>query len=99
MSDTARLETIADIGIVADACSATEAADKVVEGEIIAVLSPDEYPSGLKCKAKFTTVSPIMAECYKCGAKFKLNKCPLNRTALIVVEEKSGTQHRVTVFN
>ena len=70
-----------------------------MEGEIIAVLSLDEYPSCLKCKAKVTTVSPIMAECYKCGAKFKLNKCPLNRAALIVVEEKSDTQHKVTVFD
>ena len=25
--------------------------------------------------------------------------CPLNKTALIVVEEKSGSQHRVTVFD
>ncbi len=25
--------------------------------------------------------------------------CPLNKTALIVVEEKSGSHHRVTVFD
>lgn len=47
--------------------------------------------------AKVTTIFPIMAECYKCGTKYKL--CQLNRNALIVVEDTSGTQHRVTVFD
>ena len=53
----------------------------------------------MKCKAKVTAVSAVMAECYKCGAKIKLSKCPLHRTALIVVETKSGAQHRDTVFD
>ena len=35
----ATIEQITDIGLIADACCGAEYADKVVEGEIVAVLS------------------------------------------------------------
>ena len=71
---------------------------KVVKGEIIGVLTCDEYVSCRACKAEVLPISEIVGECSKCNMKAKLQKCDLNTVARIQIEDENSKTYTVTAF-
>ena len=84
---------VEDIGEVVD-----EVMDEVMEegqgrfeggeGEIVHVLSCEEYSSC--CKAKVVKVTDVIGECTKCGGKMKIRKCVKSIAARVVIEDNNG---------
>ena len=84
-----------DIGEVVDDDVEEGSSVKVVKGEIIGVLTCDEYVSCRACKAKVLPISEIMGEC---NMKAKLQKCDLNTVARIQIEDENSKTYTVTAF-
>ena len=84
-----------DIGEVVDDDVEEGSSVKVVKGEIIGVLTCDEYVSCRACKAKVLPIGEIMGEC---NMKAKLQKCDLNTVARIQIEDENSKTYTVTAF-
>ena len=100
MSESSVVKPIADLGEVASMSideGEVRHGGEVVEGEIVAVLSADEYRTWMKCKGKVFICSDVVGECTKCGAKLKLHICGLQQMAKIVIEDEGG-EHTLTLF-
>ena len=95
LSENAKIITVDDIGEVVDD---DVEEGKVVKGEIIGVLTCDEYVSCRACKAKVLPISEIVGECSKCNMKAKLQKCDLNTVARIQIEDENSKTYTVTAF-
>lgn len=73
-------------------------AAKVVQGEIVAVLSVDQYKCCISCKGKVGRSSSGIGECTKCGAKMKLTKCEHKKMAKVIIEDGEGKMRNVAIF-
>lgn len=71
------LEKVEDIGatVEVDEGEQLSAYERHVEGEIIAVLSSEEYISCIMCSSKVNEVNAVFGKCTKCSAVVKLKKC------------------------
>lgn len=103
VSNEVNIQPVSDIGEIA-----TEIEQKpgihhqnaVLEGEIVGVLSTDQYLSCLNCKAKINPINEHIGECGKCNFKVKLSKCNFNDTARVIFRAASnGIDHHVTFFH
>ena len=101
LSEHAVITEISDIGEIADVDRDGQilGAAKVVEGEIIAVLNADEYRSCISCKGRVIDLTDFVGECTKCGIKMKLSKCPLKKTAKVLVQSDTGSECRIMLFS
>lgn len=100
MGEQTTVQEIDDIGEVDDTLSDGECskAPNNISGEIIAVLSAEEYSSCISCKTKVRPLNEVIGECPKCQTKMKLNRCNSSNIVRAVVEDDGGIQHRVTFF-
>ena len=101
VSHGALISPIDDIGETATSGDLIPNAENLVlEGEIAAVVSCDEYRGCLSCKTKVTVISPFIAECFKCGTKMKLDRCKLYTVATVLFcTLADDTQYKVTLFH
>lgn len=71
---------------------------RVILGEIVAVLSADQYLSCINCRGKVNELSEVMGECTKCSTKMKIKACTMNNTANIIFQSLNQKQHKVRLF-
>ena len=69
-----------------------------MEGEIIGVVSFEQYISCIGCKGKVTEETNMMGECNKCKMKVKLSRCTPNATANVVFQRFDGVKLNFFVF-
>ena len=99
LSDKSSVSEAEDIGEVTD-CNITDHLDgKVVIGEIIGVLSYENYSSCITCNGKVVQISQIISQCIKCGLKVKSSRCVECTVARLMIQDKEGNEYRVTAYN
>ena len=104
MGVNCKVEKVSDIGKVAEVDSDDEEhtgriVKKVATGEIDGVLSYEEYPSCISCKAKIKPMSEFIGECTKRGMVVKMAKCKNLSMAKVVVSGEDAEHCVVTMFN
>ena len=70
----------------------------IVEGDIDDVFYCDEYFGCTPCNKKLA-VNDAIGECSKCGLTVKIKKALKCANACILVCDKNGTSHNLTLFN
>ena len=72
--------------------------ERQTEGEVVAVLSSEEYISCMMCSGKvmISATNILIGKCLKCTAVLKLNKCQKLKTAKILVEGADGKRVTLT---
>ena len=90
------IESIDDIGAVADECELLEQR-KMIVGEIASVLYCSNYLSCTECNAKVDTVDGVCGKCTKCYAVMKLAKCKRNVVCKVKIEEDDKSKE-ATIF-
>ena len=71
-----------------------------MKGEVVALVSMDEYKSCRNCNAKVVEGGKFaMGECSKCNTKMKMSKCNKQCIAHVIIEDDKGKEHKVTVFS
>ena len=76
----------------------TTCTQKAVVGDIISVLSCEEYPCCSECCSKMEPKGAC-GTCTRCGTMVRLSKCPTSTTARIKIERDGGGYEIVSVFN
>ena len=68
-----------DLDEVVDLENDEDSGIRVIQGELIAVLSTDTYRGCINtsCKAEVVPLDDVIGNCKKCLAKVKLHKCPV----------------------
>ena len=99
LSENSCIEIVEDVGKVVDTSIADNDSDsgheEVVQGEIVGVLSCDEYKSCIKCNGKVMELGAVIGECSKCGLTTKLNRCDNHKSVRMIIEDESGVEHKV----
>lgn len=85
-----------DIEVVTDTGDCT--VNKSIEGQIIGVLSTDEYLSCLNCKSKVNQISLTTGQCHRCLLKMKLSMCETHSSASIIFRSSDNTDYRVQLY-
>ena len=70
----------------------------VIQAEIVAVLRVETYIGCRNCNSKVTQVGTI-GECTKCCARMKITKCKNRRVGRVILEDSSGNEHKLTMFD
>ena len=100
MPESTTVTAIEDIGILADAPIDDSEECEVVQGEIIGVVSAEEYRSCLSCMVKVKALGgEIMGVCNKCTMKVKLSVCEITTTACVMFRAVGGANLKVTLFH
>lgn len=76
LTESTIIVAIEDIGEIADpslGVGQLKQEDEILEGEIIGVVSFEQYISCIGCKGKVTEETNMMGECNKCKMKVKLS--------------------------
>ena len=95
MSEIQKIDDIGEVVLLSDDEDSSQGGNNLVEGEIVAILTTNEYYSCISCKGKVTTVNGVIGECGKCHAKMKLKSL----SAKFILECSSGKQLCLTAFN
>ena len=93
------LETIDDIGEVTEDDPDSEQSRSIVIGDIDSVISEEDYVSCKTCKSKLQQIDEIVGQCPKCDTLTKISKCPKVCTAKVIVGDKDGKDHILTIFD
>lgn len=94
------VKEISDIGeVVQGDCDAGSSHGRVVLGELVGIVSCEEYASCLSCNAKVGKYSDVIGECTKCGMRQKLSKCGKSIAVQFIVEDEKKRKLRVCAFN
>ena len=73
---------------------------KVLNAEIVGVISCESYGSCRNCDGKVIQVNEILGKCVKCNAKLKLAKCSSKKVGRIIIEDSANrNEHKLTVFD
>ena len=68
-------------------------------GEVIGVVSCEEYLGCMLCKAKVGECNEMIGQCGKCGMKQKLTRCSKSCAARFIIENEEGGKMNVSAFN
>ena len=100
LSDTSVATDIDDIGEVTSQPDNLQSQNenRIIEGEIIAVVYAEEYTSCFTCNAKVKEINEIIGECTKCGLKLKLKRCSSAATARVKFQDRNSHKIDVTLF-
>ena len=99
LSDEGSVKPTGDLAEVADPPDEDECSnDDCIEGEIVGVLSVDEFKCCFNCRSKVNPISEAIGQCRKCAMKVKLNKCEISVTAHFVLEQNNGVRQNLTFF-
>ena len=100
LSDASVIIDIDNIGEIASQPDdlRTQNENKIIEGEIIAVVYAEEYIGCFTCNAKVKQINEVIGECTKCGLKLKLKRCKNAATARVKFEDRNGYKMDVTLF-
>ncbi len=90
-SETASVDDVGDVFAEEDDVGSEQNALSVIDGEVVGVLSVDEYSSCLSCRGKVKTIgtSNAIGECMKCHLKVKMTRCAKSKGAKIVIASSS----------
>lgn len=69
-----------------------------INAEVVAVLNVETYISCRICNGKVTEVHNGVGECSKCNSKMKMKKCKDKSVARVILEEREGKEHKVSMF-
>ena len=96
LTDNSTVEVINDIGkVVEEAADSGMCCGKLVVGEVIGVVSCEEYLGCMSCKAKVGECNEMIGQCGKCGMKQKLSRCSKSCAAKFIVENEEGGKMNV----
>lgn len=99
LSDEGSVKPTNDMVKVADPLDEDKCCnDDGIEGEIVGVLSVDEYKCCFNCRSKVNPISEAIGQCKKCAMKVKLNKCEISVTAHVLFEQSNGVRVNLTFF-
>lgn len=90
-SEIASVDDVGDVFSKEDDVGGERSELSIVEGEVVGVLSVDEYSSCLSCRGKVKTIgtSNVSGECTICCLKVKMFRCAKSKSAKIVIASNS----------
>ena len=71
---------------------------KCITGEVLCVISSSEYPTCKLCNSRVVE-DGVTGSCSKCKAVYKMSKCPVSKSAKVVVSDVStGKEYTLSIF-
>ena len=71
----------------------------VLEGEVVGVMSVEEYVCCVGCQGKVIRETDVIGECGRCKMKVKMSRCKRGATAHVVFEGDNGVQKNLVIFD
>ena len=91
---------VEDIGeVLEDAEATSTSGGRIIDGEIDSVLSFSTFHKCKLCNSKVDAIDATLGRRTKCRALSKLKKCPLTTFAKVLVGDKAGYDHTLTIFD
>ena len=88
VGERSTIEVKSDIGdVVEESIDGGSGDVKVVNAEIIAVISCESYRSCKNCDGKVNQINQILGKCGKCNTKLKLARCNSKKVGRIIIED------------
>ena len=91
-------EVIDDIGEVDEADIEDNTNGRKIDDEIDTVLSCTTFLKCKMCHSKADMLNDAFANCSKCSALTKISKCPVTSFTQVVIIDKEGKNHILTIF-
>lgn len=91
------VEDVGDVSEQSIECGETDDFGHVIEGDISAVISENEYLSCKFCRSKAVSEDGVIAECCKCSAMMKVSVCEQMKSAKFVVTDCKDKDREVTL--